>query len=53
MIWMNVIILLTNIALFILNIRRPRYIKPTKDGKGIIIKNKEGKPLAIFDKPLK
>lgn len=52
MIVWNLIILAVNLSLFIAN-RRHKYITPTKDGKGIIIKNKDGKPVVIFDKPLK
>ena len=52
----NVVILVLNLIVYLAN-RKIRfsniYSLPIFDGQGVKILNKEGKPVVIFDKPLK
>lgn len=57
MIWINVIILALNIAIYVANrrlkVNNKIYTLPIIDGEGVKILNKNGEPVVIFDKPLK
>lgn len=57
MIWINLLILGLNIAIYLANkrlkVNSKVYTLPIVDGEGVKILNKDGKPVVIFEKPLK
>lgn len=57
MIWINLTILGLNIAIYLANrklkVNSKVYTLPIVDGEGVKILNKDGKPVVIFEKPLK
>jgi hypothetical protein len=57
MIWLNLLILGLNIAVYLANrklkVNSKIYTLPIIKGQGVVILNKDGKPVVEFEKPLK